>query len=341
MPADVYWTLAMAVNVYLTFYHKYDARALRKLEPIYLLCCYGLTLVPAFVFLFVKDRGGVRIYGPSVSWCWISNEWDVLRVAAFYAIVWVCMVITFAIYIGAGRTIYKVRKQVYVFQSSDLDPISIDEVTTSHQSSDAATLTMESMPGIEPSKLGHNMSPPSFGYGGGSSSETATATTTRPQSVHANLSNQSDGSYYASSPPHRGSNPPRPGGHNNVASRAFRSIRRRNHERDNAAWSYTKCALLFFTAMLVTWIPSSANRLYSLTHHRSTSVVLEFMSVIVLPLQGFWNCLVYVTISWTACKNLFHDMWLAIRSAAISRMNRIRERKSSADNQAESPEHSV
>jgi hypothetical protein len=257
----------------------------------------------------------------------------------------VCIIITFAIYIGAGRTIYKVRKQVYVFQSSDLDPISIDEVTTSQQSTDA-TLTMESMSGIEPAKLGHNMSPPSYGYGGGSSSETATATTTRPQSVHINtnqsqLSNQSDGSYYyATSPPHRGSNPPRTG-HNNMASRAFRSIRRRNHERDNAAWSYTKCALLFFTAMLVTWIPSSANRLYSLTHDRSTSVPLEFMSVLVLPLQGFWNCLVYVTISWTACKNLFHDMWLAIRSAAISRMDRIRGRKSSSDDQAQSPEHSV
>lgn len=252
------------------------------------------------------------------------------------------------IYIGAGRTIYKVRKQVYVFQSSDLDPISIDEVTTSHQSTDA-TLTMESMSGMEPAKFGQNISsPPS--YGGGSSSETATATATRPQSVHlatdlSNRSNQSNGSqstyYYASSPPHRGSNPPRTGGHNNVASRAFRSIRRRNHERDNAAWSYTKCALLFFTAMLVTWIPSSANRLYSLTHHREVSIPLEFMSVLVLPLQGFWNCLVYITISWTACKNLFHDMWLAVRSAAISRMDRIRGRKSSSDNQAESPEHSV
>ncbi|UKZ65941.1 uncharacterized protein TrAtP1_007130 [Trichoderma atroviride] len=347
MPADVYWTLAMAINVYLTFYHKYDARALRRIEPIYLLCCYGLPFIPAFVFIFIKNREGIRIYGPAISWCWISNEWDVLRVAAFYALVWVCIVITMTIYIGAGRTIYKVRKQVYVFQSSDLDPISIDEVTTSHQSTDAATLTMESMSGIEPSKLGHNMSPPNYGYGGGSSSETATATTTRPQSIHAatnlsNLSNRSDGSYYyASSPAHRGSNPPRTGGHNNVATRAFRSIRRRNHERDNAAWSYTKCALLFFTAMLITWIPSSANRLYSLTHNKSTSVPLEFMSVLVLPLQGFWNCLVYVTMSWTACKNLFHDMWLAVRSAAISRMDRIRGRKPSTDSQAEIPEQAV
>ncbi|KAL7918000.1 hypothetical protein ACQKWADRAFT_265005 [Trichoderma austrokoningii] len=346
MPADVYWTLAMAVNVYLTFYHKYDARALRRIEPIYLLCCYGLPFIPALIFLFIKDREGIRVYGPSGSWCWISDEWDVLRAAAFYAIVWVCIILTFAIYIRAGRTIYKVRKQVYVFQSSDLDPISVDEVMTSHQSTDAATLTMESMSGLEPPKLSQNISPQS--YAGGSSSETAT---TRPQSVHvatnqSNLSNQSDGSqstyYYASSPPHRGPNSPRPGGsHGNVATRAFRSIRRRNHERDNAAWSYTKCALLFFTAMLVTWIPSSANRLYSLTHDKSTSVPLEFMSVLVLPLQGFWNCLVYITISWTACKNLFHDMWLAMRSAAISRMKRIRGRKPSLENGEPNPEQPV
>jgi hypothetical protein len=244
-----------------------------------------------------------------------------------------CILVTFAIYIRAGRTIYKVRKQVYVFQSSDLDPISIDDVMTSNPSTDA-TLTMDTMCESDPTKFGQNISQPS--YTGGSSSETAT----RPHSVHvatnqSNLSNQSDGTqsaYYYPSPPHRGSNPPRPGGSHSVAARAFRSIRRRNHERDNAAWSYSKCALLFFTAMLVTWIPSSANRLYSLTHNNAISVPLEFMSVFVLPLQGFWNFLVYITISWTACKNLFHDMWLAVRSAAISRMERIRGRTSNEEN---------
>ncbi|KAM0248847.1 hypothetical protein ACHAQJ_009279 [Trichoderma viride] len=233
-----------------------------------------------------------------------------------------------------------VRKQVYVFQSSDLDPISVDEVMTSNPSTDA-TLTLETMSEPDPTKFSHNISRP--GYAGGSSSETATG----PHSVHiatdrSNLSNQSDGTqatYCGSPTPHRGSNPPRPNGSHShsVAARAFRSIRRRNHERDNAAWSYTKCALLFFTAMLVTWIPSSANRLYSLTHNKAISVPLEFMSVFVLPLQGFWNFLVYVTISWTACKNLFHDMWLAVRSAAISRMDRIRGRTNNEEN-PESPE---
>ncbi|KAL7796138.1 putative G-protein coupled receptor protein [Trichoderma ceciliae] len=335
LPADVLWTLAMAVNVYLTFYHKFEARDLRKIEPIYLICCYGIPLIPGLIFLFVKDHGGIRIYGPAVSWCWISSEWDILRLAAFYAPMWACIILTFAIYIRAGRTIYKVRKQVYVFHSSDLDPISADEIMTSIPSTDA-TLTMETMSDPDPTKPGHNISQPS--YTAGSSSEIATG----PHSVHiatnrSNLSNQSDGTqstyYYSSSPPHRGSNLPRPNVSHSVAARAFRSIRRRNHERDNAAWSYTKCALLFFTAMLITWIPSSANRLYSLTHHNSVSVPLEFMSVFVLPLQGFWNCLVYITTSWTACTNLFNDMWLAGRSAAISRMERMRGRAHDEESQ--------
>ncbi|RFU74622.1 g- coupled receptor [Trichoderma arundinaceum] len=327
IPADVLWTLAMAINVYLTFYHKFEVRDLRKIEPIYLICCYGIPLIPGFTYLFIKDSDGIRIYGPATSWCWIRSEWDILRLATFYAPMWFCILLIFAIYIRAGRTIYKVRKQVYLFQSSDLDPISADDAMTSIPSTDV-TLTMEAMSDRDPSKLSHNASQPS--YRAGSGSEAAR----RPSPAHiatnqSNLSNQSDGTqstYYCASPPHRGSNPQRSNAPQSIAARAFRSIRRRNHERDNAAWSYTKCALLFFTAMLITWIPSSANRLYSLTHNDSISVPLEFMSVFVIPLQGFWNCVVYVVTSWVACKNLFHDMWLAVRSAFITRMDRIRGR---------------
>jgi hypothetical protein len=88
LPADVLWTLSMAVNVYLTFYHKYEARDLRRIEPIYLILCYGIPFIPGFTFIFVKNREGDRIYGPAVSWCWISSEWDILRLAAFYAPMW-------------------------------------------------------------------------------------------------------------------------------------------------------------------------------------------------------------------------------------------------------------
>jgi hypothetical protein len=84
--------------------------------------------------------------------------------------------------------------------------------------------------------------------------------------------------------------------------------RRQAYEANTAAWSYTKCAILFFSALLVTWIPSSANRVYSVVHPAKASEPLEFMSAFVLPLQGFWNALIYIVTSWKACQMLADDV---------------------------------
>ena len=88
MPADCFWTLAMAVNVYLTFYHKFDAERLRRMEIFYLIACYGIPFIPALAFLFIKTSSGTRVYGDASLWCWICQEWDVLRIAVFYGPVW-------------------------------------------------------------------------------------------------------------------------------------------------------------------------------------------------------------------------------------------------------------
>jgi hypothetical protein len=63
--ADPFWNLAMAINVYLTFFCKYDASHLRKLEINYVLFAYGLNLIPAVVYLFVKTESRGPIYGSS------------------------------------------------------------------------------------------------------------------------------------------------------------------------------------------------------------------------------------------------------------------------------------
>lgn len=97
-------------------------------------------------------------------------------------------------------------------------------------------------------------------------------------------------------------------------------------EANSAAWGYTKIAVLFFISLLITWVcqkipyglllrhhsmltarfkvPSSVNRVYSVVHPSYISVPFTFASAIVLPLMGFWNSVIYITTSWTACKSL-------------------------------------
>lgn len=69
MPADALWTFAMGCNVWLSFFRSYDASALRRLEWKYLIACYGLPFIPAFIYIFVStfDRG--RVYGSAVVGC--------------------------------------------------------------------------------------------------------------------------------------------------------------------------------------------------------------------------------------------------------------------------------
>jgi hypothetical protein len=88
MPADAFWTLAMAVNVYLTFYCKFDAQRLRKVEIPYLCICYGLPFTVALTFIFVTSPEKGRMYGNATLWCWIAAEWDIFRIASFYGPVW-------------------------------------------------------------------------------------------------------------------------------------------------------------------------------------------------------------------------------------------------------------
>jgi hypothetical protein len=84
--------------------------------------------------------------------------------------------------------------------------------------------------------------------------------------------------------------------------------RRPTNPADSAAWAYSKVAVLFFIAMMVTWIPSSANRVYSVVHPGKVSLTLEYASAFVLPLQGFWNAVIYTTTSLPACNHFWRKL---------------------------------
>ncbi|KAJ5089991.1 hypothetical protein N7532_008675 [Penicillium argentinense] len=271
MPADALWTLAMALNVYLTFRHRFSSSQLRNLETKYLLLCYGLPFVPAIIYAFLRTEAKGRVYGDATVssqvpiifitqltdlldkqlWCWIDVDWDALRIATFYGPVWLIFVITGIIYISIGTEIYQKRKQLRNMTSQSMPTtlsVKTTEVHVISETMDKSGEVRQTQP--EKEDFGHNRS----------RFET------------------------------------------NISSAKMSSS-------DAAAWAYTKCAMLFFAALIITWVPSTINRVYTLVAEGEVSFALCYFEALVLPLQGFWNCIIYITTSLGACRSLWNTIF--------------------------------
>lgn len=200
------------------------------------------------------------------------------------------LAITLAIYLRSGTTIYRKHRQLRKFQGSSSGGVSsinrgngganlkTTEVTvTSEVMRKSETLEMQTMgnqttAGVSSTTQHARNSSMSIYEEQQKQTSTQTATNTTMVSTNADT----------------------------------RPPRRIYQEVNNAAWQYTKCALLFFIVIVITWLPSSANRVYSYIHPGKANVTLQFMSATVLPLQGFWNAVIYAFTSGVACKKLFN-----------------------------------
>jgi hypothetical protein len=76
---------------------------------------------------------------------------------------------------------------------------------------------------------------------------------------------------------------------------------------DKVKWAYTKVALLFAISILITWVPASINRVYGLRFPKNPSFALNIGSALVLPLQGFWNTVIYFSTSIGVCKSVWAE----------------------------------
>jgi hypothetical protein len=85
---------------------------------------------------------------------------------------------------------------------------------------------------------------------------------------------------------------------------------KRASSMDKVKWAYTKVSMLFAVSILITWVPASVNRVYGLRYPEDPSFILNIGSALVLPLQGFWNTVIYFTTSLTICKGV----WSRLRS---------------------------
>lgn len=266
MPADALWTLAMACNVYLTFFHKYNSEQLRRLEWKYVLCCYGLPFIPAFVYFFINTQARGRVYGSAIVsdlcssvtwsslqaylfclqlWCWVALPWDCLRIIVFHGPVWFVISLTFAIYLRAGSVIYQKRRQLRVLGAIEsCDPEVNSEV-------------IPKCAGIQVTReIAYSIPDSQYVSTSGARTARSFPSPFSPYSVTIEGGPFEPIAFSQSARPRPGPSPLR----TEISLRAVRSegadsnSQRRSTENNSAAWAYTKYAMLFFIALLVTWV---------------------------------------------------------------------------------------
>jgi hypothetical protein len=295
----------MACNVYLAFFKHYDTKRLRMLEWKYLLLCYGLPFIPAFVYLFVSSETRGKVYGDAVVslveillggvniyrhqlWCWVSLPWDFLQIAVFYGPVWFIVVVILAIYLRVGLSIRQQRRELNIFVMPDFE-----------HATDTTVLGDVDLPGtIQPVPLD------SFRW----HSNRQRSPPFTPNSSHPSISPE-----IWHTPSHAGPPNAPPG---RASFRSYNITRTSTSDSRQASEAYFKYAVLFLAALIVTWVracvsiictstdgfqvPSSANRVSALAASNHYVFGLSCASSFALPLQGFWNSLIYITVSWQA-----------------------------------------
>lgn len=219
--------------------------------------------------------------------------------------------VSFCIYVLAGREIFAKRKQLRAFSNPSRPvPVHIENPFTSFKTTEIHIT----------SELGtlHSSTPfDAFAA---------------PDEERADFNDKTYDQYSVtidSAPMGPGSEVP-PSVTPRVHSTTGQQNNRSTMEANRAAFGYTKVALLFFVSLLVTWVsfshmqphrtrlsnyiprtheksqvPSSINRVYSLVHPSLISIPFTYASGVVLPLMGFWNSVIYVTTSWAAVRMLF------------------------------------
>ncbi|KAK3395378.1 hypothetical protein B0T20DRAFT_33008 [Sordaria brevicollis] len=111
MQSDPWWSLAMAVNVFLVFFFALNPNAFRDYLWMYCLVCYGLPAIPAIVLL-AHSPSSTHYYGNATLWCWIADTWNPLRIYTYYLPIWTCIFISGLVYLAVGYQVFHQRNQL-------------------------------------------------------------------------------------------------------------------------------------------------------------------------------------------------------------------------------------
>lgn len=110
----------------------------------------------------------------------------------------------------------------------------------------------------------------------------------------------------------------------NAFQRAARGARRfgaKLRNMDPVKLAYLRTSFVFAISVLVTWTPSSINRVYTLVYPDQASYGLNIAAAVVLPLQGVWNAVIYFTTSWKIFREEMEATRAGLRVLEVLRLD--------------------
>ncbi|KAK7704086.1 hypothetical protein SLS64_008644 [Diaporthe eres] len=110
----------------------------------------------------------------------------------------------------------------------------------------------------------------------------------------------------------------------NVFQRTARGVRRfgaKLRNMDPVKLAYLRTSFVFAISVLVTWTPSSINRVYTLVYPDQASYGLNIAAAVVLPLQGVWNAVIYFTTSWKIFREEMEATRAGLRVLEVLRLD--------------------
>ncbi|KAK4098580.1 hypothetical protein N658DRAFT_431714 [Parathielavia hyrcaniae] len=321
MQSDPWWSFAMAVNVYVVFFMSYSPNGFRQHLWLYCLACFGIPAVPAVICLFYAPNGQ-RIYGDATLWCWINDKYNQLRIFTYYLPIWTCIFLSAVIYAAVGVRVFRHRSQLRNLTLSDqasprdvyggaLDSTEKVLLGFAWSRSSYGTVTTEVQVTAESSG---SQTPPSTSAGsiapvlhkplstGAKAPWGSPPDDIEPVSPtirgHHHHDKPFATTYTISSTGRHAQEPEKKPGLVKKLAQAWTKFRTKLANLDPIKLAYLRTSFVFAISILVTWTPSSINRVYSLMYPTRTSYPLNLAGAVVLPLQGLWNAIIFAATSW-------------------------------------------
>ncbi|ROT37164.1 hypothetical protein SODALDRAFT_334239 [Sodiomyces alkalinus F11] len=351
MQSDPWWSLAMAVNVFLVFFCGANPSIFKSFLWLYCIICFGGPFIPAIVLLVARP-GGQPMYGDATLWCWIKQDWSALRIYTYYLPIWICIFLSGVIYFSVGYHVFHHRNQLRNLtfslygrdgkhmQRKDVDVSFSDETRDCgekcsrhktersedwHVTAVTEVQITTAIPCPTPAPPPPAPPPPPPPPPAPAPAPPRRSPTVPAPSVLHPAHCPNPPSWHSNDDMEETAIPPAAAGHSSrfetmISSHpapepslpqrvrtAIGHFNARLRGLDPVKLAYLRTSFIFAISILITWTPSSINRINDLVNPDNVSYGLNVATAIVLPLQGIWNAVIFFMTSWGTVREEYRE----------------------------------